>query len=101
MAQEAGKTIAEDDKAPDPRPGLLWAKIYTPFTTFFDGEAKSVTAKNDTGVFDVLAEHHNFITMLLPYDVVVEDAEGEKHTIPTQRGLLHIKDNHLTLFMDV
>lgn len=100
MAQEAGKTVAED-KANQPRPGYMWAKIYTPFTTFFEGEARSITAKNDTGVFDVLAEHHNFITMLLPYDCIVEDVDGKKQTIPMHRGLLHVKDNHLTIFMEV
>lgn len=100
MAQEAGKTITEN-AAGQPRAGYMWAKIYTPFTTFFEGEARSITAKNDTGVFDVLAEHHNFITMLLPYDCIVEGTNGEKQTIPMHRGLLHVKDNHLTVFMEV
>lgn len=100
MAQEAGKTVDSGEPA-GPRPGYVWAKIYTPFTTYFDGEAKSVTGKNETGVFDVLAEHHNFISMLLPYDCVVEDANGEKQTIPIHRGLLHVKDNRLTIFMEV
>ena len=101
MAQEAGKTISDDSAAAEPREGFLWAKIYTPFQTYFEGEAKSVTAKNDTGVFDVLAGHHNFITMLLPYNISVIDANGERQEIPTHRGLLHIKDNHLIVFLEV
>lgn len=82
--------------------GFLLAKIYTPFKVFFEGDAKSVTAVNETGKFDVLPGHHNFITMLIPCDVTVVTAKDkEPKVIPIARGLMHIKDNKLIIFLDV
>lgn len=81
--------------------GALLAKIYTPFKTYFEGDAKSITAINETGKFDVLPGHHNFITMLVPCDVTVVAKSGESKVIPISRGLMHIKDNKLIIFLDV
>ncbi len=84
-----------------PKKGLLRAKIYTPFETFFEGDALSVTALNETGVFDILPGHHNFITMLLPCDILVRTPAGKDSIIPIARGLMHIKEDQLTVFLDV
>ena len=81
--------------------GCMLAKIYTPFKTFFEGDAKSVTALNESGWFDVLPGHHNFISMLLPCDIVVETDKHEKQVIPIRRGLMHIKNDRLIVFLDV
>lgn len=37
-----------------PTPGFLRVKVYTPFKVFYEGDALSVSAKNQTGEFDVL-----------------------------------------------
>lgn len=84
-----------------PTPGLLRVKIYTPFKIFYEGDARSVTAVNETGQFDILPEHHNFITMLKPCDVVVETPKEEKKVIPIARGLMHVKADKLIIFLDV
>ena len=36
-------------------------KVFSPFKPFYDGEAYSLLAENDTGPFDILAGHHNFL----------------------------------------
>ncbi len=84
-----------------PTPGLLRVKIYTPFKVFYEGDARSVSAVNETGQFDILPSHHNFITMLRPCDVVVETPKKETKTIPIARGLMHIKEDKLIIFLDV
>jgi len=82
--------------------GMLLVKIYTPFKVYYEGDARSVTAVNETGKFDVLPGHHNFITMLVPCDViVVNPKEAQPKVIPIARGLMHIKDNKLIIFLDV
>ncbi len=91
----AEKTIHERKK------GLFHAKIYTPFQTEYDDYALSLSALNESGPFDVLPGHHNFITMLLPCDVMVETPEKEKKIIPITRGLMHIRDDELIIFLDV
>jgi F0F1-type ATP synthase epsilon subunit len=101
-AKEANETVksvtAYESK---PTPGLLRVKVYTPFKTFYEGDARSLTACNETGKFDILPGHHNFISMLIPCDVLVETPEKQIKTIPTARGLLHIKEDKLIIFMDV
>lgn len=84
-----------------PTPGLLRVKVYTPFKTFYEGDALSLSACNETGKFDILPTHHNFISMLIPCDVLVETPEKKIQTIPMARGLLHVKDDKLIIFMDV
>ena len=85
----------------EPAQGMMLAKIYTPFKTYFEGDARSLSALNESGKFDVLPGHHNFITMLLPCNVIVETAEHEKQVIPIRRGLMHVKQNKLIIFLDV
>jgi F0F1-type ATP synthase epsilon subunit len=79
---------------------LLQAKIFAPFEVFFEGQAKGVTAVNESGPFDVLAHHKNFISMLVPCDLVVHTLE-EDRTFKIKRGLLHVKNSKVTVFLDV
>jgi F0F1-type ATP synthase epsilon subunit len=92
-----------DDKtkyAPKLSKDQIYVKIYAPFKDYYDGVAKSITATNDTGRFDVLAEHHNFITILNSGDIVVRDDQGE-HVIKIEQGIMHVKGNQIVVFLDV
>ena len=84
-----------------PKSGQLVLKMYTPYKTFFEGDVKSVSALNDTGEFDVLAGHHNFITMLKPCDVSIQLPDKTVTKIPIQRGLMHVKQDKVMIFLDV
>lgn len=95
----AASYVTSIDK--EPTKGFLLAKIYTPFTTYFEGDAKSITALNESGWFDVLPGHHNFISMLLPCKLEVKAADDEKKVIPIQRGLMHVREDRLIIFLDV
>lgn len=79
---------------------LMYAKIFAPFQVYFEGQAASISAVNESGPFDILAHHHNFITMLLPCDLVVHSSEGDK-IFRISRGLMHVRDNRVTVFLDV
>jgi F0F1-type ATP synthase epsilon subunit len=74
--------------------------IYTPFKTYFDGFADSVTAKNNKGVFDVLPQHHNFITLLDPGDITVIN-QNNTQKVKIDRGLMLVNSNVVTVFLDV
>jgi F0F1-type ATP synthase epsilon subunit len=95
------KTVTNVDIKP--KKGLLRAKIYTPFEMFYEGDAKSVSAVNETGPFDILPGHHNFITMLKACDVIVKlpDEKKEPKLIPIARGLMHVKEDSLIIFLDI
>lgn len=100
-SQGATTTTVTAFEKRQPQPGQLLVKIYTPFHTFFEGDAMSLTAVNESGEFDILPGHHNFITMLLACDVRLAIADGDPEIIPIVRGLLHVKQDKVIIFLDV
>ena len=76
-------------------------KIHSPFRTYFDGKAASVSATNDTGPFDVLPQHHRFMTILNTGEVIVRAEDGKQQRYKIDRGIMHVRDNQVTVFLDV
>ncbi len=81
----------------------LKLKVYAPFKVYYDGVVSSVSAENGTGPFDILAKHHNFLTLLSPCDIIVrpEADTKEPEKIPIQRGIMQVKANNVVVFLDV
>lgn len=100
MAQEAGETV-QAKKATTAGDGKhMHIKVYAPFKVYFDGDAQSISAVNDTGAFDILPRHHNFMTLINTCDIVVRTDSGEEK-IPIQRGIMHVKADEVIVFLDV
>ncbi len=106
MRQDAstGKMV-ETDESPKAvvakkQPQKLHMKVYSPFKVYFDDEADSVSAENDTGPFDVLPKHHRFLTLLNPCDIVIRVKEKEQK-IRITRGIMHVREDKVTVFLDV
>ena len=55
----------------------LHVRIISTQQTFFEGEALSVSSKNTQGVFDILPQHANFITIIENSPVVIR-TQGQK-----------------------
>ena len=86
---------------PDSNSGALAVKIYAPFKTYFDGAADSVSATNDTGPFDILPRHKNFISLLAPQPIKVIRAGQPDFYVGVSRGVMHVKANKVTVFLDI
>ena len=76
-------------------------KLYSPFKTYYDDDAKSISAENDTGPFDILPQHHNFITLLNPCEIVIYSVENNEKRIQISKGVMHVRNNKVTVFLDV
>jgi F0F1-type ATP synthase epsilon subunit len=76
-------------------------KVFAPFKIYFDGHAKSVTAYNRIGPFDVLPQHHNFISLLEPGDVIVRADGQNDFKMHINRGIMHVKADIIRVFLDV
>ena len=76
-------------------------KVYAPFQVYFEGEATSISAVNDTGPFDILPRHKNFLCMLVPCAMTIRPLEGPERTVKIHRALLHVKEDTIVVFMDV
>ncbi len=82
------------------RENTFRAKIFSPLETYFDEAALSLSAENDTGPFDILAGHANFLTMLTPCTIKVRTPHGITN-LPIQRGVLHVRDDSATVYLNI
>jgi len=79
----------------------MHVKIYAPFRTYFEGDALSVSAENDTGPFDVLPKHKSFMSILKPCEIVVRAPNQPDFKMPIEQGVMHVKADRATVFLDV
>ena len=81
-------------------PERLKVKVFSPYETFFEGTAVSLSGQNKTGPFDVLYGHTNFFTLLQGGQVSV-DTGFNSVLIEIDSGLLRVHNNVATLFANV
>ncbi len=98
MAEEPPKEAPKSSDIPDDR---IHVKVYSAYQSYFDGLAMSLSAENDTGPFDILPRHHNFMTLVNAGEVIIRLPEGEESKIRITRGVMHVRSNKVTLFLDV
>lgn len=98
MSEEASPDNTSPAKNND---SIIHVRVKAPYKTYYDGEAMSVSAVNETGVFDILGKHHNFISILSAGDIVIRTLNGEEEKITIQKGVMHVKANEVIVFLDV
>lgn len=79
-------------------------KVYSPFHIYFDDRATSISALNDTGPFDILPGHRNFMTLVSACELIIRipggDANNEQK-IKIARAVMHVKADEVRVFLDV
>lgn len=79
---------------------MMHVKVYSPFKVYFNQVAYSISGENTTGPFDILPRHHNFITLLKPCDLMLNTEAGQPK-IRIASGVMHVKADQVTVFLDV
>jgi F0F1-type ATP synthase epsilon subunit len=79
---------------------MIHVRVYSPYENYFDDNAYSISGLNNTGPFDVLPRHHNFITLLNPCVLEVHVPNAVKR-IRISRGVMHVKADQVIVFLDV
>lgn len=97
-AQTTG--LPETKSDPDDKP-VMRIKIYAPFKVYYDQDAESISAENETGPFDILPHHKNFMTLLNNCEIVVRNSGREDFRIKITQAIMHIKADRVTVFLDV
>lgn len=100
QTHDAEKTAVDGKKSDAPASAEMHVVVHAPYKVYYDGPAQSISAANDTGPFDILPQHHNFMTLLSPCDIVVRHGE-EQEKITIQRGVMHVKADEVIVFLDV
>ena len=101
MALSTGGTYQAAQVAADSKAEKRFnVRIFSPYQTYYQGEATSLTAANRTGPFDVLPGHINFFSLLSGGTVIVNTG-FQRLEFPIARGILKVNGADVTLFADV
>lgn len=76
-------------------------KVYSPYRIYFDDLAETISAINDTGPFDILAGHRNFLTLLSPCELDIRMLGNKEEKIKIERGIMYVKQDRVIVFLDV
>lgn len=79
----------------------LSVKVFSPSMTYYDGQAVSFSATNNTGNFDILPLHHKFISLLRAGTVRIMTSKNKEISVKISNGLLHVENNQVKVFLDV
>jgi len=71
-----------------------------PFHIYFEGPARSVSAANQVGQFDVLPGHADFFSVMTPGEVIIE-TEGEPVRFQATNGIITVRGNEVMLFVNM
>jgi F-type H+-transporting ATPase subunit epsilon len=96
----ADKLESKKEESKTTKSTSLKLKIFNPFKTFYEGQCQSISAVNDTGPFDILPGHHNFISLIKAGKITVRDSQGEQ-TFDVSKGVMHVQKDAVTVFLDV
>ena len=101
MALTKGGTYQEAQVPANPKDQKRFrVKIFSPYQTYYEGEAVSLSAINATGPFDILPGHINFFSLLTGGTVILNTG-FQRLEFPIARGILRVTVDELTLFADV
>lgn len=66
----------------------------------YEGEATGLTSKNSKGVFDVLLNHSNFIS-LVNETLNIHTQNGRDVSLPMNNALIKVKENKVEVYVGV
>lgn len=77
---------------------LLDVEIKNRDKVFYDGQAVSVSSINAKGVFDILPQHANFISLVRDF-IEVRMADGKSERFRIDKGVLKVEKNLVEFYL--
>jgi F-type H+-transporting ATPase subunit epsilon len=75
--------------------------IVTPEKPFYEAECRSVVVPGSEGYLGVLTDHAPLLTALVPGEIKVVEADGEReHYFAVSGGFFEVAHNHATVLAD-
>lgn len=78
----------------------LTVKIHDLSKVLFDGEVYAISSTNESGPFDILSSHTNFITLIKDF-VVLTLPSKEKKEFKIETGVLKNLNNEVEVYLGV
>lgn len=91
----------DDEKKSASLEPTMHIKVYSPFKVYFDEDGFSISGVNATGPFDILPHHHNFLTLLNAGELQIRPVRGTDQRIRISGGLMHVRADRVTVFLDI
>lgn len=79
---------------------LLKVTARAPFQVYYEGPARSVSAANSVGKFDVLPGHADFFSVMTPGDVIIQ-TENDSVSFAVSNGIVTVRDDEVMLFVNM
>lgn len=100
---EAAKKIeeAKAEKTADTGKPTMHVRVYSPFRVYYDQDSYSISGVNRTGPFDILPHHHNFMSLLEACELVIRPLTGQDQRVRISGGLMNVKADKVTVFLDI
>lgn len=77
---------------------IFHIRIVSPNQTLFEGEAESVTSTNSKGIFDILAGHANFITLIENKPIIIRSSKKEPLTYTFPIAIIYTSRNNVNIY---
>jgi len=90
-----------DTKQKNQHDDEIKVRVLSQFRTLYDDWATSFTASNETGPFDVLKGHANFLTLLSPGLITIQRKDDSHREIEIERGVVRVTHDEVKVFLDV
>jgi hypothetical protein len=90
---ELSKLVGKDE--------AINVKVHSPYRVYYEGRAFSISAVNDTGPFDILPQHFNFICLLVPCKLTIRTVKDGTQQIDISGGVMHVKADSVIVFLDI
>lgn len=79
---------------------LLKVVARAPFQVYYEGPARSVSAANQVGKFDVLPGHADFFSVMVPGDVIIQ-TENDSVSFAISNGIVTVRNDEVMLFVNM
>ena len=100
MALTDGGTYQAAQAAKSNKDKRFRIKIISPYQTYYQGEAVSLSAVNSTGPFDVLPGHINFFSLLTAGKITINTG-FQLLDFQIARGIIRVNGDDVTVFADI
>lgn len=76
----------------------LQLTMMTPQQVLYRGQAQSVTSINDKGLFDILPQHANFIS-LIKQRLTFKEMDGTIRQLDLEDGVMEVTEDTVKVFL--
>lgn len=80
------------------RDNILSVQVVHGDRILYEGEATSVSSRNDKGRFDILPQHANYIALIKDF-VSIAKTQGKEQQIVMKTGILRAYENKVQIFL--